>query len=227
MQTLQVCWNNTISMPSFDSHNSWYQDVNETLYYKLLVKHTAELMPIVYTPTVGQACLEYSAIYRQTPRGLYITLDHLGQVSSLNNVVHIPLDLKWSHQLGVLDPGLLARKRHPCDRIYRWRAYLGLGWFGCQWLRYPRWKTGALHSLCGSSSILLLACGVGCRHQQRAAIEWPALYRGSRSTGSRREVCKACGWIDDVSQSKIWSQCTAAGTIIPPRMEAIWSVCSV
>lgn len=59
------------------------QDTNEALYYRMLIEHTHELMPIVYTPTVGQACLEFSHIYRQTPRGLYISLNDLGRVSEI------------------------------------------------------------------------------------------------------------------------------------------------
>lgn len=59
------------------------QDTNEAIYYRLLVENTAELMPIVYTPTVGQACVEFSHIYRQTPRGLYISVNDVGNVSEI------------------------------------------------------------------------------------------------------------------------------------------------
>ena len=50
------------------------QDNNETLFYKLLQKHIEEMMPIIYTPTVGEACERFSDIYRSS-RGLFISYD--------------------------------------------------------------------------------------------------------------------------------------------------------
>src|SRR6185312_7433717 len=51
------------------------QDTNETLFYALLERNVEELLPIVYTPTVGAGCSSFSRLFRK-PRGLFISMPH-------------------------------------------------------------------------------------------------------------------------------------------------------
>ncbi|HPI72775.1 MAG TPA: oxaloacetate-decarboxylating malate dehydrogenase, partial [bacterium] len=60
------------------------QDRNETLYYALLQDHLEEMLPIVYTPTVGKACQQFSHLYRRR-RGLYITSRNVAHIDSILN----------------------------------------------------------------------------------------------------------------------------------------------
>lgn len=58
------------------------QNRNEVLFYRLVVDNVEQMVPLIYTPTVGQACLEYGAIYRR-PRGLFLTLRERGRIAEL------------------------------------------------------------------------------------------------------------------------------------------------
>ena len=65
-------------------HLRGLQDRNETLFYAVVSKHVEEMSPIIYTPTVGLACQEFSRLY-QKARGLYITPLN---VDSMHEMIH-------------------------------------------------------------------------------------------------------------------------------------------
>lgn len=63
-------------------HLASLQDRNEVLFFRLLHERIDEMMPIVYTPVVGEACQRFSHIYRQS-RGLYLGIDQRGRVAEV------------------------------------------------------------------------------------------------------------------------------------------------
>lgn len=60
------------------------QERNEHLYYRTVINHIEEILPLIYTPTVGEACKRLSHIARE-PKGFFITPDHKGQIAKILN----------------------------------------------------------------------------------------------------------------------------------------------
>src|ERR1700735_3653021 len=57
-------------------------DHNETLFYRTVMSDPSRLLPIVYHPTIGEACLKFGHIYRQ-PRGMYLSITRRGKVKEI------------------------------------------------------------------------------------------------------------------------------------------------
>ena len=85
------------------------QDANEVLFYYLLQQHIEEMLPIVYTPTVGTACERFSSIYRRA-RGLFISYHHKGKIREVlanrpNREVDVVVVSDGERILGLGDQG--------------------------------------------------------------------------------------------------------------------------
>jgi malate dehydrogenase (oxaloacetate-decarboxylating) len=108
-------------------------DRNEVLFYRLLVNNLTEMVPIVYTPTVGQACQQLSRITRQY-RGVYLSPETIGRIDPILQSISLP-----SVSLIVVTDG---------ERI------LGLGDLGSDGMGIPVGKVklyvaaGGLHPAC-------------------------------------------------------------------------------
>jgi len=84
-------------------------DRNETLYHRVLVDHIEEMAPLIYTPTVGQACMEFAARFRR-PRGMYFTPEDRGNMAAMvynwpHKDVHVIVVTDGSRILGLGDLG--------------------------------------------------------------------------------------------------------------------------
>lgn len=85
-------------------------DNNETLFFKLVQTHLAEMMPIIYTPTVGDACEQFSDIYRSS-RGLFISYEERHNIDDIlrnatKNKVKVIVVTDGERILGLGDQGI-------------------------------------------------------------------------------------------------------------------------
>jgi len=112
-------------------------DRNEKLFYKVLSSNVEEIMPLVYTPTVGEACIKYGFIFNQ-PKGMFISITDKGYVQDvLSNwpVDDVKVGLHFSSFKNVTTSvNYSTNKWHKVIVVTDGERILGLGDLGAQGL---------------------------------------------------------------------------------------------